>query len=62
MTLGKESSLQTFRAGVGAVITDQTGKVLALERRDVSGAWQLPQGRLETEEEPLEAVKREILE
>jgi putative (di)nucleoside polyphosphate hydrolase len=58
----KESRSQTFRAGVGAIILDVEGKVLALERKDVPGEWQLPQGGLEIGESPLEAVKREILE
>ncbi len=53
--------MQTFRAGVGAIILNQSGKVLALERKDIPGAWQLPQGGLE-DESPLEAVKREIHE
>jgi putative (di)nucleoside polyphosphate hydrolase len=53
---------QTFRAGVGAVIADRGGRVLAFERRDVPGAWQLPQGGMQIGEGPLEAVKREIRE
>jgi putative (di)nucleoside polyphosphate hydrolase len=53
---------QTFRAGVGAVIIDWRDQVLALERRDVPGSWQLPQGGLEEGEEPFEAIKREVLE
>ena len=52
---------QTFRAGVGAVILNKSGKVLGLERKDIPGAWQLPQGGLE-DESPLEAIKREIHE
>ena len=55
-------SAQTFRAGVGAVILNKKGKVLAFERRDIPGAWQLPQGGLDENESPLEAVKREIHE
>lgn len=51
-----------FRAGVGAVIADSKGRVLALERSDYRGAWQLPQGGIEKHEEPLEAVYREIEE
>jgi len=58
---GEESS-QTFRAGVGAVIVNHSGKVLALERRDIPGAWQMPQGGLKIGEAPLVAVKREIRE
>jgi putative (di)nucleoside polyphosphate hydrolase len=53
---------QTFRAGVGAVILDGKGRVLALERRDVKNAWQLPQGGLERGEEPEQAVYRELRE
>jgi putative (di)nucleoside polyphosphate hydrolase len=53
---------QFFRAGVGAVITDRAGCVLALERSDIPGAWQMVQGGLEDGEEPIEAVFREIEE
>ena len=58
---GEEPS-QTFRAGVGAVILSDAGKVLVLERRDIADAWQMPQGGLKVGEAPLEAVKREIKE
>ena len=51
---------QYFRAGVGAVIVSDAGLVLALERADIPGAWQLPQGGLDADEEPLPAVFREI--
>jgi len=51
-----------FRAGVGAVIANERGEVLACERRDISGAWQFPQGGLKDGEAPIEAVRREILE
>ncbi len=53
---------QYFRAGVGAVIVNGEGWVLGLERADVPGAWQLPQGGLDTSEEPLEAAFREVSE
>lgn len=51
-----------FRAGVGAVIANERGDVLACERRDRAGAWQFPQGGLKDGEAPLDAVRREILE
>jgi putative (di)nucleoside polyphosphate hydrolase len=51
-----------FRAGVGAVVADSRGRVLALERSDYRGAWQLPQGGLEKGETPLEGVYREVVE
>lgn len=53
---------QYFRAGVGAVIIDNNGLILALERADKSGAWQLPQGGIELDEEPIRAAIREIAE
>jgi putative (di)nucleoside polyphosphate hydrolase len=51
-----------FRAGVGAVVAHRDGRVLALERADHRGAWQLPQGGLERDEEPIDGVYREIAE
>ena len=51
-----------FRAGVGAVIADDRGQVLAFERSDFRGAWQLPQGGLEKKESPLDGVLREVEE
>ncbi len=51
-----------FRAGVGAVIANADGAVLALERSDVAGAWQLPQGGWESGETVEQAVFREIEE
>ena len=51
-----------FRAGVGAVIANERGEVLACERRDIVGAWQFPQGGLKDGEEPFEAVRREVEE
>ncbi len=53
---------QTFRAGVGAIILNQDNQVLGLERKDIPGAWQVPQGGLKEGETPLEAVKREVCE
>jgi putative (di)nucleoside polyphosphate hydrolase len=52
----------TFRANVGAVIADETGRVLIFERADIPGAWQFPQGGIDEGEEPLHAVRREITE
>ena len=51
-----------FRAGAGAVILDRSGRVLVFERRDITGAWQFPQGGLEAGETPEEAVWREVQE
>jgi putative (di)nucleoside polyphosphate hydrolase len=51
-----------FRAGAGAVLLNGEGQVLALERSDVPGAWQFPQGGLQPGEDPLDAALREVQE
>jgi putative (di)nucleoside polyphosphate hydrolase len=53
---------EVFRAGVGMVVLDADGRVLALERRGVPGAWQLPQGGLEPGEDEAAAAWRELAE
>jgi putative (di)nucleoside polyphosphate hydrolase len=49
-----------FRAGIIAVVRRTDGQVLAFERADQPGQWQLPQGGLERGEAPLEAAWREL--
>ncbi|MCB0966264.1 MAG: NUDIX domain-containing protein [Ilumatobacter sp.] len=49
-----------FRAGVVAVVRRADGDVLAFERADVPGAWQLPQGGIELGETAHDAVWREL--
>jgi len=44
------------------LIVDRRGLVLALERADTAGSWQLPQGGLKRSESPLEAMFREVKE
>lgn len=51
-----------FRANVGILVINGEGKVLALERSDIKGAWQLPQGGIEEHECALEAAFREVQE
>ena len=51
-----------FRANVGMVVVNSHGDVLALERSDVRGAWQLPQGGIDEGENNLEAAYRELHE
>lgn len=54
---------EVFRAGVGIIVMDRKdGRVLALERRDAPGSWQLPQGGLEPGEAPEAAARRELFE
>jgi putative (di)nucleoside polyphosphate hydrolase len=51
-----------FRVGVGAVIVNEEGMVLAFERKKIPGAWQLPQGGIKSGESYYQAVIREIEE
>ena len=49
-----------FRAGVVAVVMNSRGELLAFERSDVPGAWQLPQGGVDVGESPEDAAWREL--
>lgn len=51
-----------FRASAAGLIVNDEGLVLALERIDVPGSWQAPQGGIRWEEEPIDAVLREVEE
>lgn len=51
-----------FRAGVIIVVRRADGDVLAFERADVRGAWQLPQGGIDLGETPAQAAWRELEE
>lgn len=52
-----------FRAGVVAIVRHpDLQRVMAFERADARGSWQLPQGGLQEGEVPVEAAWRELLE
>ncbi|MDW3212959.1 MAG: NUDIX domain-containing protein [Ilumatobacteraceae bacterium] len=51
-----------LRAGVVAAVRRSDGRLLAFERSDLSGEWQLPQGGIESGETPEEAAWRELHE
>jgi putative (di)nucleoside polyphosphate hydrolase len=53
---------QFFRASVGISVLNGQEEVLALERYEIPGAWQLPQGGLDEGEEPADAARRELRE
>lgn len=54
---------QHFRAGVVIVVRDpSTGTVMAFERTDAAGSWQLPQGGLDAGEDPIAGAWRELRE
>lgn len=51
-----------FRANVAAIVVNEKGKVMAFERADLPGQWQLPQGGIDDDETPVEAAWRELKE
>lgn len=51
-----------FRAGVVAVVRRANGDLMAFERADVTGEWQLPQGGVDDGETIVEAAWRELEE
>lgn len=51
-----------FRAGVVCVVRRADGQILAFERVQPRGQWQVPQGGLERGEAPVEAAWRELAE
>ncbi len=53
---------QFFRANAGIILCNRKGQVLAFQRADRPGQWQLPQGGLRKDEEPLDAALRELEE
>lgn len=51
-----------YRPAVAAILQDRAGRILICERADSAGAWQFPQGGIETGETPVAALTREVLE
>lgn len=51
-----------FRANVAAIVVNAEGQVMAFERSDLPGQWQLPQGGIDDDESPVEAAWRELEE
>ncbi len=57
-----------YRPNVGAVLFNQHGQVFVARRADLpnakgpAGGWQLPQGGIDENEDPREAVLRELAE
>ena len=52
----------TYRPAVAAILQDRSGRILICERSDMPGAWQFPQGGIESGETPASALAREVLE
>jgi putative (di)nucleoside polyphosphate hydrolase len=51
-----------FRANVAAIVVNADGQIMAFERGDLPGEWQLPQGGIDEGETPVEAAWRELEE
>jgi putative (di)nucleoside polyphosphate hydrolase len=49
-----------YRRGVGIALFNADGLVFAGERIDTPGAWQMPQGGIDPDEEPWPAALREL--
>ena len=58
----EEAALLPYRACVGIVLADASGRVFAGERVDAPGAWQMPQGGIDAGESPRAAALRELAE
>lgn len=51
-----------FRANVVAIVVNEADEVMAFERTDLPGQWQLPQGGIDDGESPVAAAWRELEE
>jgi putative (di)nucleoside polyphosphate hydrolase len=57
-----EADALPYRRGVGVALFNGQGKVFAAERIDTPGAWQMPQGGIDRDENPWPAALRELKE
>ena len=55
-------SVMHYRPGVGMMLVNKEKKVWVGERINSPHAWQMPQGGIDPEEEPLKAAFRELYE
>lgn len=53
--------MTSYRLGVALIIIHQ-GRVLLFERKDLPNNWQVPQGGIEENETPEQAMRRELKE
>jgi putative (di)nucleoside polyphosphate hydrolase len=59
---GESMVSPNFRASVVAIVVNAANQVMAFERSDLPGEWQLPQGGIDDGELPVEAAWRELEE
>ncbi len=53
---------QGYRPNVGIAVFNADGLILVAERLDKPGAWQMPQGGIDADEDPWRAALRELKE
>jgi putative (di)nucleoside polyphosphate hydrolase len=51
-----------YRRGVGIALFNRQGQVFTAQRIDTQGAWQMPQGGIDRDEDPWPAALRELKE
>ena len=51
-----------YRRGVGVALFNAQGLVFTAQRIDTPGAWQMPQGGIDHDEDPWPAARRELKE
>jgi len=51
-----------YRPNVAAILQNAGGQILICERNDIPGAWQFPQGGIESGETLVQALEREMME
>jgi putative (di)nucleoside polyphosphate hydrolase len=62
MTKSVDAAALPYRRGVGIALFNAEGRVFAAERIDTPGAWQMPQGGIDRDEDPWPAALRELEE
>ncbi|MDR1499007.1 MAG: thioredoxin-disulfide reductase [Rickettsiales bacterium] len=55
----KDSEL---RKAIGTIILDAEGKIIVFRRTDFPSSWQCPEGGIEKDEQPIDALYREVKE
>jgi putative (di)nucleoside polyphosphate hydrolase len=57
-----EADTEYYRQCAGVLLVNQHGRIWVGERNDTPGAWQMPQGGIEADEDPRAAALRELAE
>ncbi|MXW06888.1 MAG: RNA pyrophosphohydrolase [Gammaproteobacteria bacterium] len=55
-------TLLSYRPAIGIIVVNEQGQVLIARRNDMENQWQFPQGGIDPNEAPHEAVLRELKE